>query len=229
MFDSYVEISHKLNHDRNSIFPSINFHLNSDRLLKLERYRAKHRFIKLSSTFVSNFRYLASIDRQNYLHSGLTFCTYYQQDERKQIAIRSVIFLNGEINQQICSDLLQHPELARQLISLHYWLSEQLLQKLFLTVKPSLNLSLLSLSLSSIFISIAAFILFNFQYFQINIINILIVLTLFLLVSEVIRRLLQLFLPKFKFWSLHQLLFGLFSDRQTNSQLVFKFLKLTGF
>ncbi|MGL5876385.1 MAG: hypothetical protein ACRC2V_01145, partial [Xenococcaceae cyanobacterium] len=148
MFDSYVEISHKLNHDRNSIFPSINFYLDGDRLLKLERYRAKHRFIKLSSTFVSNFRYLALVDRQNYLRSGLTFCTYYQlcdcvarpKGDRKQIAIRSVIFLNGEINQQICSDLLQHPELARQLISMHYWLSEQLLQKLFLTVKASLNL-----------------------------------------------------------------------------------------
>jgi hypothetical protein len=227
MFDSYVEIIHKDIYDKQPIFPCICFHLDRARLVKLQKVQANNKLLKFSPSLISNFRYITLVDRQNHLHSGLTFCTYYQQDNYKKAVIRSVIFLDGKINQQICNDLLQSPELTKKLIYAHYSLSEQLLQKLFLTTKPSLNLYLISWGFTLIIAVI--FVLLNSQTIQIDIINLLIVILLFVLLSEAIRYLLKLILPWLKLWSLHQLLFGRFSDRAKNSHLVFKILKLTGF
>jgi hypothetical protein len=226
MLNDYIEIDREHTQNHCTKFPNINFHLDRERLYKIQKDRAKHRSLKLSRSLLLKFRYQVLVDRQNFLHSGLTFCTYYPYNNNKKVAFKSIVFLDGQVNLQICQDFLEDPELAKQIISSHYWLSEQLLKNMGLKNKIKTNFGLWFLSFS--LASVAMFSYFNHQIFSINIINYSIVIAICLLSQQVIKSFRQFFLPNLRAWFLNQLLFGIFSDRLKNKNIVFKILHWIG-
>jgi hypothetical protein len=217
-----------LNNTRNNYtkFATIDFHLDRDRLHAVQKNRAKHRPLKLSRSFLLNFRYHILVDRQNLIHSGLTFCTYYHHNNSKKAAIKSIIFLDGQVNQQICQDFLGDTELAKQIISSHYWLSEQLLERICRTAK--INNRFVWIFYSLCLITIVIFWFLNIQIVTNKIVNYFILIAGFFLSLIVIKIILESFLPNLRAWFLHQLLFGIFSDRPTNRNIAFKILHWTG-
>jgi hypothetical protein len=193
-----------LNRDRTS-FTNISFHLDRNNLKKIEQAQAKNRALKFSASLLSEFRDRVIIERQNYLHSGLTFCSYYLDNNRQKAAIRSVIFLDGKVNQQICHEFLQDRKLARQIISAHYWLSEQLLNQLNPETQTSFNLTSIALVLS--LLAIAIFVWINLQDLTGSIVDYLILSLMFLLLQQGIKRLLEFCQAKWREWRFQKLLF----------------------
>jgi hypothetical protein len=227
MLNDYIKIALNNTHNNYTKFATIDFHLDRDRLHKIQRDRAKHKSLKLSRSFLLKFRYQILVDRQNLIHSGLTFCTYYHYNNLKKAAIKSIIFLDGQVNQQICQDFLEDTELVKHIISSHYWLSEQLLTKINLTTKINNRFYFLFSSLCLTIFAIVYYL--NISIFARNIIDCFILIAIFFLSQIVFKIFLELFLPNLRSWFLHQLLFGIFSDRLKNRNIAFKILQWTGF
>ncbi|MGK7878248.1 MAG: hypothetical protein AB4426_34575 [Xenococcaceae cyanobacterium] len=225
VLESCIEITRENITRKRVVFHGVCFHLNQDSLRKVEQAKENNCQLNLAPLLLADWRYYALVDRQSLLQSGLTFCTYYQQDDSEEAMMRSVISLDGNIIHQISSDCLKNSEFSRQITSAHYWLIEQLLLKLRLEVQGWLNWLSWSLSL----LILAAVLLLNLeQLTPINPIMLLALLLMCWLLQWGIKRLLGWLLPLLRRWLLRELLFGLFSRRQRTRKIVWDILGRMG-
>ncbi|MBR8828745.1 MAG: hypothetical protein DSM107014_12735 [Gomphosphaeria aponina SAG 52.96 = DSM 107014] len=115
IFESWLEITQA---------ESVYFYFNQDTLKAITQLKSQKKQLKLTLKYRSDLRRLALVT------SGLTFCSYYQQDESKVAIFKSVIFLEGKIINQISQHCLENPELTQEIMTAHYWLVEQILANL---------------------------------------------------------------------------------------------------
>ncbi|MBD2335358.1 MULTISPECIES: hypothetical protein [Desertifilum] len=120
------------------------FYLNPLILSEIQEGKKQGTPLPLSEELLWNTQQLLAVDVQQtyaYPQSGLTFCTYYvepQSDsqvspelskwrEKGQIAVRTVLSLEGEILHQIDCHYLSHPQ-CLELLRTHHWLIAQILK-----------------------------------------------------------------------------------------------------
>lgn len=119
--------------------------------------------LEIPYRLAQQLRQAALFDTLGYIQSGLTFCTHYSDPlelepqqawvshSRRsawlessgrygQRVFRTVLAIDGDIINQISEDCLQSPN-CRALVSLHFWLVEQLLDRLQLQSMIYLNLA----------------------------------------------------------------------------------------
>ena len=208
------------------LFHGVSFHLNHDILQEIEQAKLNNYQLKLSPALLIDWRYYALFNQYSNLQSELTFSTYYQQGKSKEAMMRSVISFNGEVLHQISSNCLQNSELTEQITSAHYWLIEQLLDKLKLRLKRASWLNWFSWSLSILIVTLTM--LFHLDKFQMYPLMLIFPFLMCWLLQWGIKRLLRLFLPSFHRWFLRQLLFGLFSRQQQTQQKALGILEKIG-
>jgi len=107
-------------------FSGINFHFNSQIIAKIEQARQRGHGLHISRKLQTKLRCCSLIGLESYLQSGLSICTYYQQEDREEAVIKSLLSPDGDIMHQISSYYLHHHQLCTQITSTHYWLMQQL-------------------------------------------------------------------------------------------------------
>lgn len=198
MIESCIKIvKENISSDR-VVFGSVRFDLDENILKEIEQTKKNNLSLNFAPSLLTDIRTYILLEQQTGFQSGLTFCTYYQQGNNKKAVIKSTIWLDGQITQQICRDRLQNTQSIRKIIGAHYWLSEQLLQKLPITYRGKKSyLNLLSWALSLLFI--ALIVILNLNYLTpINPLVILAIIVMFFLFYWVIKHLLIFLLPFFR-------------------------------
>ena len=191
------------------LFHGVRFTLDQEALLKIKQAQETGKVLNISSQLLADLRYYALIDQVNYLRSSLTFCTYYKSAGSHQAIIRSLIALDGDIIHQIKSDCLENPDFCYQVASAHYWLTNQLLDKLNLRLLLKLNLVSWLLSLLTVISTVIP----NLERMQENIWMWPGTVLMSWLLQTGIKRLLFLFLPILRRWFLRRMLSGLLSPQ----------------
>lgn len=191
------------------IFHGINFYLDQAKIESIQQTQLYHHRFQISLKLLWElYSYVLKQNRSN-VYSGLTFSTYYSDSPQEtidrvqlrrsdrtsyQAIVRSVIYLDGQIFQQIHSDCLQNAQFAKDVTSAHYCLIESLLSQLNLTTKYSARYTWLSWLIS---FSIAIACVFVFLQPLTLVVQLLACLSIFLILQNLIKRLLFLL---FKFW-----------------------------
>lgn len=215
-----IHIDQKRLTRRRFIPQRVSFHLNQDNLKQIQIARANNQQLLLSPTLLADFRYYVLLNRYDCLHSGLTFCTYYQEREQEIALVQSVISLEGKIEQQIRRDRLENPHWLDTITSIHYWSIAQMFDQL--PLKPN-NYS------NWLFWGLTLLILIAIAFFSCQLLGIfhpLLLLALIVaswLIKECSKNLL---LPYLRAWILRQLLFGIFSYRSGMRKIGFELLSL---
>lgn len=110
-------------------FAGINFHCNAQILDKIQLAKQRGDRLHFSKQLRTNLRCCALLGTSSYLQSGLSICTYYQQDDYAEPVMKSLISADGDVINQISGDCLSH-ELRPQLTTAHYWFLQQITRQL---------------------------------------------------------------------------------------------------
>ena len=226
VLESCIKITKQNITPKRVLFEGVCFHLNKDVVRKIAAAKINREQLYLSSSLLADWRYYALFAREGDVQSGLKFSTYYQQQNSEKLMIRSMICLDGDAINQICSDCLENQALARQILAAHYWLIEQMIVQLSVGLKYSLNLIAWLLCLPiAIAIILAKFKLFN----SLNSLYFLALLPIVWLLQQGIKHLLPLLFKYLRHWLWEQLLFGVFSRRQRTQKIALDILAIIGF
>lgn len=195
------------------IVTGINFYLTNNDLKTISQQKRFSKKLQLSPELLADLRYYIL------LQNRITFTTYYVEQQQKIAVIKSVISLQGKISQQICRRFLNNPQLLRNIVISHYWLSQQLCD--LLQLKYNNKSSVLTLFLSLIIVLF--FTPFFFYFFTLNwLVKLIILLIIFYVfyftINFIIKKYLLLFL-------LSQLLFGFLSKDIKRKSLGFRLLR----
>ena len=185
------------------------FELNPEIIIRLEHLRQQNLDLKLQPELAIDLRYYALINsglisqigNLNFPSWGMTFTSHYLSSSSKKLpitAIRSKINLSGKISQEIQQELWHQPQLSQQIITIHYWLIEQVLQQLPLPRNNYLALIIWSLWLA-IAIVITSLIWIGLS-FSIGIKIILIIISI-LILKKMLNYLIR---TKLKQWAIQQ-------------------------
>lgn len=122
------------------------FYLNQPVLqaIKVAQYRGER--LEIPWRLVASLQKLVLFDRSNRIQSGLTFYTYYvdQQDGQEiggrqgQFVLRTVVSADGDLINQVRRDYLQH-FYCLEIVASHHWLINQLLSTLQLRSTQFIN------------------------------------------------------------------------------------------
>ncbi|MEA5469670.1 hypothetical protein [Spirulina sp. 06S082] len=148
--ERYIRFLKERRPDRRVVYHGIHFHLNEEVLEQIQQARSQGHSLFVRPKFIADLRYYLLFDEYSGLKCGINVSTHYFQDNSEQAVLRSLIGLDGDILYQIDRRYLDRPELALSLTSAHYWLIEQLLDKLRLEGTLWLNFLSWGLSLSAI-------------------------------------------------------------------------------
>ena len=110
-------------------FAGINFHCNAQILDKIQQAQQRGDRLHFSKKLRTNLRCCALLGTSSYLQSGLSICTYFQQDDYAEPVMKSLISVDGDVINQISSDCLSH-QLRPQLTTAHYWFLQQITRQL---------------------------------------------------------------------------------------------------
>lgn len=135
------------------IFHGIHFDLDPFSVQAITHLRHHQQLLSLSTPFLNTLRQYSLNNGQGNWQTGLTFCTYFQQ----QPVIKSYLALDGEMIHQIHHRCLNTPQLAVETIQAHHWLIEQMLSQL--SWQPSHLLLRISWLLAGLLIIISLFLL----------------------------------------------------------------------
>ena len=220
--DSLIRVKKKRITSGKYIPTQVCFELTNRDLNLLKSQRERLISLKLSSELLADLRYYSLLQNPESLESRLIFTTYYIKQQQKIAVIKTIIYLRGTISQQISRSFLHHPQLVKELVTTHYWLIEQISDRIFFkyTSKTSFLAWILSLV---ILLILTPFLLYLLK------INLLIKLILlggiFFLLYLAINFLSKRYLGGF---ILRQLLFGFFSKNVANRRLGFMLLRYFG-
>jgi hypothetical protein len=130
-------------------FAGINFHCHAQVLDKIQQAQQRGDRLHFSKQLRTNLRCCALLGTSSYLQSGLSICTYYQQDDYAEPVMKSLISADGDVINQISGDCLSH-ELRPQLTTAHYWFLQQITRQL--TWQRTLIVDLLAWSIATLLI-----------------------------------------------------------------------------
>jgi len=112
------------------------FYLDRRILAELLVYQQLGQPLKFSGSLLASLRHAAIWDigaslksdqgDEATIQSGLTFCTHFDN----RLVIRTVVSLDGDVLNQIESQLLDSPDICLALNTVHHWLVEQLTYQL---------------------------------------------------------------------------------------------------
>lgn len=126
--DKYIEFSTATKKaDRGS---GINFHFSPQIITKIQQAKQRGHRLHISKQLQTKLRYCSLIGIESYFQSGLSICTYYQQDDSEQPVIKSLLSPDGDMLHQISSYYLNHHQFCAEITSAHYWLLQQLTRPL---------------------------------------------------------------------------------------------------
>jgi hypothetical protein len=117
------------------IFHGVHFHLDPPLVQVITNFRHRQQLLSLPTPLLNALRQYSLNNGQGNLQTGLTFCTYCQQ----QPVIKSYIALDGEMIHQIHHRFLATPESAIATLKAHHWLIEQILTQLSWQKSPLLQ------------------------------------------------------------------------------------------
>ncbi len=107
-------------------FSGINFHFNPQIIAKIHQAQQRGHRLHVSKQLQTQLRCSALLGIESYLQSGLSICTYYQEEDREEPVIKSLLSPDGDMLHQVCGYYLNH----QQITSAHYWLLQQLTRHL---------------------------------------------------------------------------------------------------
>jgi hypothetical protein len=227
MLCQYIHIEQKRFTRRQFVPQRISFYLNQENLKQFQQAIAKKQQLLLSPTLLADFRYYILLNQYNHFSSGLTFCTYYQEQKQEIAVVQSVISLE-RIEQQIRRDAvtsakrdpLDEPYWLPTIISIHYWAIAQMFAQS--PLKPKNYGTWLVWVIALLIIVAIAF--FSFQllgFFH------PILLLAFILVSWSFQTCgKNLLIPHLRNWILEQLVRGIFAYSSERRKIGFKLLSL---
>jgi hypothetical protein len=218
--DSLISIQQQQLTSKRSVPTQVNFNFTESSLKAISDRRQNFKRLQLSSELLAELRYYSLL--QNSAANSLTFITYYVQQQQKIAVIKTVISLQGKISQQLCRSFLNNPQLLKDLVINHYWLIENVCDRLYL--KYTNKSFLLTIFLSFIISLIIAPLIIYFITFGLPI-KLIMLLIIFLLLYCTIRFILKKYLTSF-IWQ--QLLFGDLSKNTARRRLGFVFLRYFG-
>jgi hypothetical protein len=217
--ERYIRFLKERRPDRRIVYHGICFHLNEEVLKQIQQARSQGQSLFVKPKFLADLRYYLLFDEYSGLNCGINVSTYYLEDDLEETVLRSLISLDGDILYQINRHYLEQPELAIALSSAHYWLIEQLLEKLKLEGKLWLNLLSLGLSLLS-----TPYLWEIFKPSGLDLKLILMSLT-YLVIQQISRYLLKIILSSLWRFLLKQLLTGELSRNYRLKQFVLGILR----
>jgi hypothetical protein len=214
--DSFINFEVIKNKQGRVLFRFVWFNLDPRVLEQVLQARDNRKRLYLSRNLLAQLRYLALSDGENrdwknHCQSGLTFCSYYHPQGRlkqksKNLVMRSVISLDGEVLHQVRRDCLENPQQCIEITTAHYWLVNQMLIQLHLKTRIKFWLSCFSWVLALLVVTVIV-ISYGAKLATINPLIILVVLVVGLWgLQIIIKYLLRLVLPLLRLWAWRQVL-----------------------
>ncbi len=223
--DDYIQVIKERDQHKQEVIYGFNLNLNSEVISLFKEVQTDKITVKLSKKLLNDFRYYALFGQGNSFDTGMTFCTYYQQDDFSQPVIRSFISLDGDIVQQIGNDCLTSPQLTLDIIRTHYWLINCLIAELRLDMTNKLNGISWLLSL----LTVGGFSATNLEQIQnLDPITYFVPIIMSWFFKQGFQRLLWLIVPRLGRWFVRQMLFGIFSKTQKMREMALKVLGTIG-
>lgn len=117
----------------------IRFYLTSETLQKITQAKQKGQSLYIPPKFLKNLRYYTFFSEYNILLGGFSFSTYYHREITMTPRIYTLISAGGDILYQIDQKCLNDPDFAENITMAHFWLMEQLLNRLTLEWRNFIN------------------------------------------------------------------------------------------
>ncbi len=130
----YISIEEQRVSHHRTIPQQVKFEFDRESLDAIAKMQVNHNSLSFDSELLTNLRYYCLLQCNNIARSGLTFTTYYCQDQQKIAVISSNISVQGKIFQQIRHDFLVNFPLIKKIIDAHYWSIDQIFKQLPLTL-----------------------------------------------------------------------------------------------
>ncbi len=135
----YISIEEQRVSHHRTIPQQVKFEFDRESLDAIAKMQVNHNSLSFDSELLTNLRYYCLLQCNNIARSGLTFTTYYCQDQQKIAVISSNISVQGKIFQQIRHDFLVNFPLIKKIIDAHYWSIDQIFKQLPLTSNPAVH------------------------------------------------------------------------------------------
>ncbi len=118
----------KTNLDGESKFTGVSFYLSQQLLEEIRLAKQPNIFLEISFQLRQDLYQYIFLNLQENITFGINFCTYYhyQEDDKVEEVIQTVIYFDGNIKQEIKKSSLSFPELTLEIIEVHYKLIKQL-------------------------------------------------------------------------------------------------------
>jgi len=107
----------------------INFHFNSQIIAKIHQAKQRGQRLYISKQLQTQLRCCSLLGKESYFQSGLSICTYYQQNDCEEPVIKSLLSPDGDMLHQVSSHYLHH-QFCHEITSAHHWLLPQLTRSL---------------------------------------------------------------------------------------------------
>lgn len=233
LLDNCIKVEEVKNEQGRVLSRFVRFNLNKALIKKILKARSQGKSLSISLDLLTELRYCTLSDgenhkRQNRLNSSLTFCTYYNlqdrfdEDPAENIVMRSAIGFDGDIIHQIRRDRLENPKECLAIASAHYWLIEQLLSQLRLGGIPWLNVLSWVLSLVMPIVILVGYVSRQIPF---NPWSVLISLAIAYLWRINIKYLLRFFSSRIRRWIWRQLLLRFLSPQSLEKKIAKGMLK----
>ena len=195
----------------------VDFNFNQSYLKQIIHQKSNFKQLKLSPELLGDFRFYSLQLNKAVPNFSLVFITHYAEEHQPIAVIKSVVSYDGKITQQICRSLFKNTLLLDDLVASHYWLIDQICDRLSFEYAKQGNL--LAWGLSIVIAILIAPLLFYFV--AINwLIKLIIIFVILLLLYLIIKTSFQKYLNSFL---LQQFLFGFFA-RNTKRRKIGWFL-----
>lgn len=220
LLDSLITVEQQQLTPKIAIPTRINFNFTESSLKQIDRQRKNWQRLQLSPALLAELRYY-SLFHNSASSNSLVFITYYLQQQQKIAVIKTVISVRGKISQQLCRSFLTNPQLLKDLVLNHYWLIEEVCNRLSWQYQ---NKSFLLALVITLILSLVVALIFCAVAVSLPI-ALIIFIVFFGLLYWTTKLILKKYLTSFL---LQQLLFGFFSKNTARRRLGMMLLRYFG-
>ena len=222
ILDSWLQIDEQRVSRRYIVPYRVRFELNHDHLTELQQLNTNNFPLVISANKLTNLHYYVWLTWQNPEESPLVFVTNYVQNKQNISVVKSIISLEGKVSQQIPHYACYNSLFIDEILPIHQWLINQLIDQLSW---KTTNYSLLIAVILSL-ITTACFILIIDILLSLSILIKLLAIVLFLGGSTYYIH--YLLTHQFKTWIGQQLRFGWFSSQVKRRRIGLKLITILG-
>lgn len=129
--DSFIYVDERQISLNKTIPYRVRFEFNSSNLPLILQAQKNNRSLYLSTKILTNLRYYALLSYSKQ-RLPLVFITSYSCHRQRTAIVKSIIFAEGKISQQISRDAMKNSRLFSHIIKSHHWLIWQILTQLTL-------------------------------------------------------------------------------------------------